>query len=162
MCCAWPSPVASHSPVSAGRYSAILAARVGRLADTYRGTFAIQDTRPGSELVVSVDGRGRCGTLEVDLRVRLDEGHEPGTTALVYDARTRVGGLVSRLGRAPLTLAGGHITGCFFRDLERAMRSRSRAVGRPGQLSTGPRQRAACADHADDSSHPGEVHRVAP
>ena len=115
------------SPVSAGRYSAILAARVGRLADTYRGTFAIQDTRPGSELVVSVDGRGRCGTLEVDLRVRLDEGHEPGTTALVYDARTRVGGLVSRLGRAPLTLAGGHITGCFFRDLERAMRCRSRA-----------------------------------
>jgi carbon monoxide dehydrogenase subunit G len=115
------------SPVSAGRYSAILAARVGRLADTYRGTFAIQDTRPGSELVVSVDGRGRCGTLEVDLRVRLDEGHEPGTTALVYDARTRVGGLVSRLGRAPLTLAGGHITGCFFRDLERAMRVRTRA-----------------------------------
>ena len=115
------------SPVSPGRYSATLAARVGRLADTYRGTFAIDDTCPGSELMVSVDGRGRCGTLEVDLRVRLDEGFEQGTTALVYDARTHVGGLVARLGRAPLTLAGGHITGCFFRDLERAIRARSRA-----------------------------------
>jgi carbon monoxide dehydrogenase subunit G len=115
------------SPVSAGRYSATLAARVGRLADTYKGSFDIRDTSPGSELVVSVNGRGRCGSLEVDLRVRLDEGYAPGTTALVYDAHARVGGLVARLGRAPLTVAGGHITGCFFRDLERAMRARTRA-----------------------------------
>ncbi len=115
------------SPVSAGRYSATLAARVGRLADTYRGTFDIDDTCPGSELWVSVAGRGRCGTLELDLSVRLDEGHAPGTTALVYDARARVAGLVARLGRTPLTLAGGHITGCFFREFERAMRNRTRA-----------------------------------
>ena len=40
-------PAASGcSPVSAGRYAATLAARVGRLADTYRGTFAIDDTDP--------------------------------------------------------------------------------------------------------------------
>jgi carbon monoxide dehydrogenase subunit G len=115
------------SPLSAGLYTATLAARVGRLADTYRGTFAIADTRPGSELVVSVDGRGRCGTLELDLRVRLEEGRSRGTTALAYDAHARVGGLVARLGRAPLTVAGGHITGCFFRDLERALRTHARS-----------------------------------
>src|SRR6059058_1163700 len=113
------------SPVGAGRYAATLAARVGRLADTYRGTFAIRDTRPGSELVVSVSGRGRCGTLDLELQVALGEGRSPGTTALRYDAHARVGGLVARLGRAPLTVAGGHITGCFFRDLERALRVRS-------------------------------------
>ncbi len=115
------------SPVGVGRYSATLAARVGRLADTYRGTFAIDDTAPGSELVVSVSSRGRCGTLDLDLRVRLDEGREAGTTLLTYDARAHVGGLVARLGRAPLSMAGGHITGCFFRDLERALRIRRRA-----------------------------------
>src|SRR6476659_8362790 len=49
------------SPVGAGRYSATLAARVGRLADTYHGTFTIEDTCPGSELVVAVVGRGRWG-----------------------------------------------------------------------------------------------------
>ena len=113
------------SPVSAGRYAATLAARVGRIGDTYRGTFAIDDTDPGHELVVSVSGRGRCGTLELDLRVRLDEGRSRGTTALAYDAQARVGGLVARLGNAPLTVAGGHITGCFFRDLERALRLRT-------------------------------------
>lgn len=115
------------SPVGAGQYSATLAARVGRLADTYRGTFAIDDTCPGSELRVSVAGRGRCGTLELDLSVRLVEGSAPGTTALVYEARARVAGLVARLGRTPLMLAGGHITGSFFRDFERAVRSRSHA-----------------------------------
>jgi carbon monoxide dehydrogenase subunit G len=115
------------SPDGAGQYSATLAARVGRLGDTYRGTFAIDDTSPGSELAVSIAGRGRCGTLELDLFVRLDEGAAPGTTSLAYDARARVGGLVARLGNAPLSIAGGHITGCFFRDLERALRARSRA-----------------------------------
>ena len=111
------------SPVGAGRYSATLAARVGRLADTYHGTFAIDDTCPGSELAVSVAGRGRWGTLELDLRVRLDEGFEPRTTALVYDAHASVSGLVSRLGRTPLSLAAGHITACFFRALERAVQT---------------------------------------
>ena len=115
-------------PLGNGEYAATLAARVGRLADTYRGTFAIDDTSPGSELVVSVTSRGRCGTLDLDLRVRLEDGCRPGTTALVYDAHARVGGLVARLGRAPLTVAGGHITGCFFRGLEHALRVRSRAA----------------------------------
>lgn len=116
------------SPAGAGQYSASLAARVGLLADTYVGSFAIEDTHPGSELLVSVSGRGRCGTLELDLHVRLDDGLAPGTTTLAYDARARVGGLVSRLGRATLTVAGGHITAYFFRDLERVLRSRSRPV----------------------------------
>ena len=119
------------SPVGAGRYSATLAARVGRLADTYHGTFAIEDTCPGSELVVAVAGRGRWGTLELDLRVRLDEGFAPRTTALAYDAHARVSGLVSRLGRAPLSLAACHITGCFFRDLERAVKTGSGAGPAP-------------------------------
>src|SRR5690242_16938218 len=90
-----------------GEYAAVLAARVGRLADTYRGSFSISDTVPGTALAVAVAGRGRCGTLEVDLRVRLDDGPCAGTTSLVYDAHARVGGLVARLGRAPLTIAGG-------------------------------------------------------
>jgi len=119
------------SPVGAGRYSATLAARVGRLADTYHGTFAIEDTCPGSELVVAVAGRGRWGTLELDLCVRLDEGFAPRTTALAYDAHARVSGLVSRLGRAPLSLAACHITGCFFRDLERAVQTGSGAGPAP-------------------------------
>jgi uncharacterized protein len=113
-------------PVGHGRYAAILAARVGRLADTYRGTFSIDDVRPGSELVVSVQSRGRCGSLDLDLRVRLDEAPS-SATALAYDARATVGGLVARLGRAPLTLTGGHLTGCFFRDLEQAVRGRVHA-----------------------------------
>jgi len=112
------------SPLGGGRHSATLAARVGRLADTYRGTFAIQDTCPDSELLVSVAGHGRCGSLELDLRVRLHEGFAPATTALAYDARC-VSGLVGRLGRAPLMVAGSHITGCFFRDLERVVCARS-------------------------------------
>ena len=122
-------------PLGRDRYAATLAARVGRLADTYRGTFEIQDAAPGSELVVVVDGRGRCGHLEVELRVRLVGGPTPGTANLEYDARATVGGLVARLGRAPLTVAAGHLTGCFFRDLDRALRRRTGSYRSVGVLS---------------------------
>ena len=102
-----------------GRYSARLEARVGRLADVYRGTFTVTDLRGGSELRVRVRASGRFGRLDVDLYVTLTDGSAPGTTALRYDAEAAVGGVVSRLGTPALTVTGGHFTGCFFRGLER-------------------------------------------
>ena len=119
-----------------GSYAATLSARVGRLADTYRGDFEIVDLRPGTTLVVTVSARGRCGRLELDLQVRLTTG--PDGLAAPRSPTTpqaRVGGLVARLGTAPLSVAGGHLTGCFFRDLERTVTRRpvgsaaDRAVG---------------------------------
>ena len=41
-------------PLEAGRYAATLAARVGPVADTYRGAFTIEDLRALSELRVRV------------------------------------------------------------------------------------------------------------
>ena len=41
------------SPLGPGSYAATLSARVGRLADTYRGDFEIVDLRPGTALVVT-------------------------------------------------------------------------------------------------------------
>lgn len=105
-----------------GSYAAILQARVGPVADTYRGTFTIEDLRPGSELEVQVVARGRCGYLDVALRVALTPGCRPRTTALRYAADASVGGLASRLGGHVLSVAGHHFTHGFFDDLERAVR----------------------------------------
>ncbi|MGN6577221.1 MAG: SRPBCC family protein [Nocardioides sp.] len=110
-------------PLEEGRYAAALAARVGPVADTYRGSFSIEDLCPGSHLRVLVDGKGRCGRLELDLRVSLAGGPAPATTTLRYVADATVRGFVARLGGAALTVAGGQLTGCFFRDLERALRA---------------------------------------
>jgi uncharacterized protein len=109
-------------PLDVGRYAATLAARVGPVADTYRGSFSLEDLRPGSELRVRVEGRGRCGRLEVDLHVTLAPGRLAGTTDVRYDALATVRGFVSRLGNAAMTVAGGHFTGSFFRDLDRSLR----------------------------------------
>ena len=109
-------------PLDTGRYAATLAARVGPVSDTYRGAFTIEDLRALSELRVRVDGLGRWGRLEVDLRVHLTSSRWPGATALRYDAHTSVSGFVSRLGSATLTVAGNHLTGCFFRDLDLSLR----------------------------------------
>jgi carbon monoxide dehydrogenase subunit G len=109
-------------PIDTGRYAASLAARVGPVADVYRGTFSVEDVGPGSAIRVRVAARGRCGRLEVDLRVTLSAGSRAGTSALRYDADATVRGLVSRLGAATLTVAGNHFTGTFFRQLDRSLR----------------------------------------
>ncbi len=113
------------APVGLHEYAATLAVRVGPVADTYRGAFAIEDLCPDAELIVRVEGRGRCGQLRVDLRVELESGERPGTTVLRYDAHAGVRGFVARLGNATLTIAGGHLAGCFFRDLDRSLAAAS-------------------------------------
>lgn len=102
-------------------FAATLQARVGRIADTYRGGFSVTDVQAGSELRVRVQAAGRFGRMEVDLYVTLAQGAVAGSTALRYDAAAEVSGMVSRLGRSALTVAGNHFTGCFFRDLGRVL-----------------------------------------
>lgn len=108
-------------PQTGGCWSATLVARVGPVTDTYRGVFTIDDLRPESALAVTVDARGRCGRLSLDLRVLLADLPVPGGTSLTYRADAVVGGLVARLGHAALTMTGHHFTGSFFRGLERAV-----------------------------------------
>jgi uncharacterized protein len=109
-------------PLDAGLYAARLAARVGPVADVYRGTFSVEDVLPGSTIRVRVAARGRCGRLDVDLRVALSAGSRRGTSTLRYDADATVRGFVARLGTATLTVAGSHFTGAFFRELDRSLR----------------------------------------
>ena len=109
-------------PLGTGAFAATLQARVGPVADTYRGTFTIDDLHPGTDLCVRVDARGRCGRLELALGVALADASGPGRSVLRYRADARVGGLVSRLGTATLSVVGGAFTCGFFHDLDRAVR----------------------------------------
>ena len=115
----------SMTPLRDQTYAATLAARIGPMSDTYRGTFTIVDVRDGEALRVEVGARGRCGKLELVLQVRLADG--PRGTSLTYVADAKVGGLVSRLSGAALRVFGNHFTGCFFRGLERVVPTRNRA-----------------------------------
>lgn len=107
-------------PVGTGSYAATIGVQVGPLSDTYRGRIDVHGHPSTSALRVLVEGRGRAGRLELDLHVALSEG-QSRTTCLRYDALARVGGLVARLGAPTLTVVGAHLTGCFFRDLDRAL-----------------------------------------
>lgn len=106
--------------LTTGVHAATLQARVGPVADTYRGTFTIDDLRPGTELRVRVSARGRCGRLGVTLVVGLHERRH--TTVLRYAADATVGGLASRLGAGALSVVGQHFTCGFFESLDRAVR----------------------------------------
>lgn len=118
----------SMTPLGAGTYAATMLARVGPMSDTYRGTFTIDDLREGHELRVQVRARGRCGRLDLDLRVRLVDGDRPGSTGLSYVAEAKVGGLVSRISGAALRVFGNHFTGCFFRGLDRVAAAPDRVL----------------------------------
>lgn len=117
----------SMRPISHGTYAATMAACVGPVRDTYRGTFSIDDVRDGHELRVRVRARGRCGRLHLDLRVRLSDAPRATGTTLTYVADAAVGGMVSRLAGAAMHVFGNQFTGCFFQGLERVVRRRERA-----------------------------------
>ena len=55
------------------------------------------------------------------MSVAVEEGLATGTTLVTYDAQAGVRGLVARLGSATLSVVGAHLTGCFFRDLDRSL-----------------------------------------
>ena len=75
-------------------------------------------------LQVSIEGRGQrrqAGALTCSVEL-LEEGLRHGRrTLLTYDAQAGVRGLVARLGAATLSVVGAHLTGCFFRDLDRSL-----------------------------------------
>src|SRR4051794_27658798 len=96
-------------------YVAILADH----AETYRGLLCVVDRAPGSDLTVQLAGRGRCGTLEVALDMRLRDGGVPGTTALLCDVRVHVDGVVAVPGQASPT-AEEVVASRFFADLDDA------------------------------------------
>jgi carbon monoxide dehydrogenase subunit G len=116
----------SMTPLREGTYAATMVARVGPVNDSYRGTFTIDDLRDGQELRVRVNARGRCGRIELDLRVRLADG--PAGTVLTYVADAKVGGLVSRVAGAALRVFGNHFTGCFFQGLDRVVGAPARGL----------------------------------
>jgi carbon monoxide dehydrogenase subunit G len=118
------------TPIGRGAYAATLDVHVGPLSDTYRGRFDVRGHPSATSLRVLVVGQGRAGSLEVDLHVDLVRP-EKRTTVLRYDASAEVSGLVARLGAPTLTVAGAHLTGCFFRDLDRALASPSRKTVKP-------------------------------
>src|ERR1700712_3152704 len=76
-------------------YAAVLATR----EDTCRGLLTVADVSPGSDLTLTLAGRGQCSTLEVRLDIRLRAGRVPGTTSLVHGARVHFGGPASALAR---------------------------------------------------------------
>jgi carbon monoxide dehydrogenase subunit G len=129
--CAVIPGCAEMRPLGAGAYAAALQARVGPVADTYRGTFTIEDLRAGTELRVRVDARGRCGRLELTLVVTLAQGPGADNAVLRYRADARVRGLASRLGMPALSVVGGHFTAGFFSQLDRAARRAAPAAPVP-------------------------------
>jgi uncharacterized protein len=75
-------------PLGDGEYVAILTTG----GDTYRALLTVADVWPGSELTVTLAGRGRCSMLEATLDIGLHHGHAPGTTSLSFDARVHICG----------------------------------------------------------------------
>ena len=70
--------------VGVGSFAATLGVQVGPLTDTYRGHFEVHGHASSSTLDVHMEGRGRCGRLELDLQVDLSHA-ESRTTHLRYD-----------------------------------------------------------------------------
>jgi carbon monoxide dehydrogenase subunit G len=114
-------------PLGDREYAAILTAHVGGHEDTYRGLLDLTDVHSGVEVRLALSGRGKCGTLEVEVDLRLEPSPTVGTTLVRYDVRAWVDGL-AQAGRARARSIGAHLVAGVIDDLHAVLDGSSVAV----------------------------------
>lgn len=99
--------------VGPDRYRMTVTAGVASIKGTYLGDVALSDHDPYSAFTLTASGSGAPGTVNADVRVRLDE-QDGGTTLLHYDADAVVGGTVGGVGQRVLSGVARKMAAQFF------------------------------------------------
>lgn len=95
------------------RYRMTITAGVASIKGSYLGDVALLDGTPPSAFTLKASGAGAPGTVDADVRVRLEDGGD-GTTLLTYDADAVVGGTVGGVGQRVLAGVAKRTAGEFF------------------------------------------------
>lgn len=103
--------------VGDGAYKATVTAGVASIRGTYTGTVQLSDRVEPASLTMAAQGAGSAGTIGADVDVVLDEDDD--ATAVVWEAKAVVGGMIGGVGQRMLVGVSQRMAGEFFDNLER-------------------------------------------
>lgn len=99
------------------RYAMTVSAGVAAIKGTYDGQVALSDLSEPNSLTMKANGSGAPGTIDADVKVRLEPSPEGGTS-LSYDADAAVGGAIGGVGQRMLAGVTKKMAGQFFSALD--------------------------------------------
>ncbi|WP_299443300.1 carbon monoxide dehydrogenase subunit G [uncultured Phycicoccus sp.] len=103
--------------VGEDRYAMTVTAGVAAIKGTYTGEVALTDMDEPSSLTLRASGSGAPGTIDADVRVRLEPSASGGTD-LAYDADATVGGTIGGVGQRMLAGVTRKMATQFFTALD--------------------------------------------
>ncbi len=98
-------------------YAMTVTAGVAAIKGTYAGSCELSDLRPGTSLVMKLNGAGAPGTIGATVDVGFTDNAD-GTTTVAYDADAIVGGMVGGVGQRMLTSVSRRMAGEFFGNVD--------------------------------------------
>lgn len=106
------------STVGEDRYAMSVTAGVAAIKGTYAGEVSLADKDAPHSLTMKASGAGAPGTIDADVKVRLQPA-AGGGTELSYDADASVGGSIGGVGQRMLAGVTKKMAGQFFTALDR-------------------------------------------
>jgi uncharacterized protein len=101
-------------------YKMTVTAGVASVRGMYAGEVRLADQLAPHAFTLKASGAGAPGTVDADVRVRLDPG-EDGSTELRYDADAVVGGMIGGVGQRMLVGVAKRTAGEFFAAVDEVL-----------------------------------------
>jgi carbon monoxide dehydrogenase subunit G len=118
--------------VGPDRFAVTADVGVGSVKGVYEGTFGLDDKKDFEHCVLGGSARGSAGSVEVDVRVRLED--ENGGTLLQYDADAKVAGPIAGVGQRMIGAASKKMAHQFFGGIDRVLMGEAVPV-RPAEVT---------------------------
>ena len=115
--------------VGADRYAVMADVGVGSVKGVYEGTFGLEDKKDFENCLLRGSARGSAGSVEVDVKVRLEDSN--GSALLHYDADAKVSGPIAGVGQRMIGAASKKMANEFFGGIDRVLRGEAEAVPSP-------------------------------
>ena len=149
--------------VGADRYRMTVTAGVASIKGTYLGDVELADQQPPGAFTLRASGAGAPGTVQADVKVRLDDAGDGGTT-LTYDADAVVGGPVGGVGQRMLAGVARKTAGEFFRAVDDVLTGAAPPTRRPRRTAARTPamrrgRRGRCSRRQPDGASPAGVFR---
>jgi carbon monoxide dehydrogenase subunit G len=105
--------------VGPDRYAVMADVGVGSVKGVYEGTFGLEEKKDFENCLLRGSARGSAGSVEVDVKVRLEDAN--GGTLLHYDADAKVAGPIAGVGQRMIGAASKKMASEFFGGIDRAL-----------------------------------------
>jgi carbon monoxide dehydrogenase subunit G len=109
--------VSRLEPISADQYKAVADVKIGPVKGTFTGALDVAEKQEPESFVLHIKQNSKIGNVSADVSIGLSR-QESGQTALSFDGKARLSGLLARTGQRVLSGVANTLSKQFFKALE--------------------------------------------